>query len=81
MTDDEVQARIDELVEEEQRLLREGDDGSGLTQAQHERLAEVRVELDRQWDLLRQRRAERRAGRDPDEASIRDETTVETYEQ
>lgn len=81
MSDDEVQARIDGLVEEEQTLLRAGDEGEGLTQEQHDRLAEVRVELDRQWDLLRQRRAERAAGRDPDEASIRDEGTVETYEQ
>ena len=35
--------------------------------------------LDRFWDLLRQRRALREFGRDPDEASTRDEGTVEGY--
>jgi hypothetical protein len=37
------------------------------------------VELDRLWDLLRQRRALRSAGADPDEASERDADTVEGY--
>jgi hypothetical protein len=37
------------------------------------------VELDRCWDLLRQRRARRAAGQDPDEAEVRDESTVERY--
>ena len=46
----------------------------------HERLEEVRVELDRTWDLLRQRRAREEFGLDPDEASERDADTVEGYE-
>jgi hypothetical protein len=39
----------------------------------------VRVELDRCWDLLRQRRALRNAGADPDDAAVRDADVVEKY--
>ena len=39
----------------------------------------VEVDLDRSWDLLRQRRALRAAGVDPDRASARDADTVEDY--
>lgn len=80
MADDEVHGVIERLVQEEHRLLdkeaaRESDDQDRA------RLEEVRVQLDRYWDLLRQRRAERAAGRDPGEASLRDAGTVEGYEQ
>ena len=40
----------------------------------------VRVELDRYWDLLRQRRAREEFGNDPEVVSLRDEATVEGYE-
>ncbi len=43
------------------------------------RLGEIRVELDRLWDYLRQRRALRDTGQDPDQAQIRDADTVERY--
>ena len=46
-----------------------------------ERLNAVEVELDRCWDLLRQRRALRAAGGDPDDASVRDADVVERYRQ
>lgn len=80
MADDEVHGVIERLVQEEHRLLdREAEGESG--DEDRARLEEVRVQLDRYWDLLRQRRAERAAGRDPGEASIRDVDTVEGYEQ
>jgi len=44
-----------------------------------ERLRAVEVELDRCWDLLRQRRALRDAGADPEGATERDADTVERY--
>jgi hypothetical protein len=44
-----------------------------------ERRREVAVELDHGWDLLRQRRALRSAGADPDEAFVRDAEAVERY--
>jgi hypothetical protein len=52
-----------------------------LTGEEHDRLDAVRVELDRYWDLLRQRRAREEFGLDPDVVSIRDEETVEGFEQ
>jgi hypothetical protein len=79
MDDAEVQDHIEQLVAEEHRLLsRSGE--QGLSRADHDRLAVVRVELDRYWDLLRQRRAMEEFGVNPDSASLRDEATVENYE-
>ena len=78
MDDQDVMGRIEELVAEEHRLLEKGDGGE-LSEADHARLKEVQVGLDRCWDLLRQRRALREYGRDPGEASERDEGTVEGY--
>jgi len=71
-------ARIDQLVNEEQELLRSGE-GGGPDPERHKRLEEVKVELDRCWDLLRQRRAKEEFGEDPDQASERDADTVERY--
>jgi hypothetical protein len=80
MDDERVQDHIEQLVAEEHALL--GRSGTqGLDPADHERLTKVRVELDRYWDLLRQRRAHEEFGQDPDDASLRDEETVERYEQ
>jgi hypothetical protein len=78
MDDRSIHQRIEDLVAEEERLLQSD---TGLTAPEHERLQAAQVELDRYWDLLRQRRARREAGLDPDEASIRDADTVESYEQ
>jgi Protein of unknown function (DUF2630) len=77
--DTRVQDHIEELVAEEHRLLDHSGE-QGLSQADHDRLAAVRVELDRYWDLLRQRRAYEEFGENPDDASLRDEETVENYE-
>jgi len=77
-TDQSVQDHIEALVAEEHKLL-EAHGSAGLSEAEHKRLEEVHVELDRLWDLLRQRRARRDAGLDPDGASERDADTVENY--
>ncbi len=55
--------------------------GDGLSPDEAERLKAIEVTLDQLWDLLRQRRALRGAGRDPDQAGIRPEGTVEEYRQ
>ena len=81
MADDkDVQGHIEELVAEEHRLQKEGE-GGGMDPQRHERLEAVRIELDRLWDLLRQRRSLEEFGLDPDGASERDADTVEGYEQ
>ena len=80
MEDGSLHQHIEDLVGLEERLLH-AHANDGLSPAEHERLEAVRVELDRYWDLLRQRRARRDAGLDPDDASLRDAGTVEGYEQ
>lgn len=83
MTSDEsIATRIESLVAEEQQLhRREQADSTDEEQlgADQERLRAVEVELDRCWDLLRQRRAKEEFGQDPDEAQVRDADTVERY--
>jgi hypothetical protein len=78
--DGDIQERIEALVAEEHELQKAGTADEGLTPEQHQRLGEVKVELDRYWDLLRQRRAHEEYGLDPENASIRDAGTVEGYE-
>lgn len=80
MDDNELHARIDELVTEEHKLER-GHSGRSLTEAEQARLTDLGVQLDRYWDLLRQRDARRRAGQDPDTAQERPADVVEGYRQ
>jgi hypothetical protein len=70
--------RINELVEEEHELLRRRS-GGGLSPEDRARLDHLQVQLDQAWDLLRQRRARREFGEDPDAAQPRPERTVEGY--
>jgi Protein of unknown function (DUF2630) len=82
MSDESIAARIERLVTEEHDLRgREQADSpdAAALEADNERLRAVEVELDRCWDLLRQRRALRDAGTDPDQAAARDAETVERY--
>jgi hypothetical protein len=84
MEDDAIQARIDELEQEERRLRKEEEASAeqGRTDVVSEdagQLRQIKVELDQLWDLLRQRRALRSAGRNPDDAQMRDQETVERY--
>ncbi|HSI30312.1 MAG TPA: DUF2630 family protein [Miltoncostaeaceae bacterium] len=80
MTDEEIQELIEKLVAEEKALQDRGV-GAGMTEEEHRRLEEVRLELDRQWDLLRQRRGREEFGLDPDVVRARYPETVEDYEQ
>ena len=78
MDDNEILHHITRLVDEEHSLERTG---RALSDDQAIRLREVEVALDQCWDLLRQRRARRRSGADPDDATVRPEATVEGYQQ
>jgi hypothetical protein len=75
--DQSVLSHIDELVKEEERLYGK----NGLTGDDRGRLAELKVELDQCWDLLRQRRTLREFGNDPDKAKVGPAKIVENYEQ
>ena len=76
-TDETVLAKISHLVHEEQSLYAK----DGLTDHDQVRLEALQVELDQCWDLLRQRRAKREFGQDPDDAKVRPASVVERYEQ
>ena len=82
MSDENIAARIEALVTEEHELRHREELDSKNAQTLEDdqrRLRDVEVELDRCWDLLRQRRALREAGADPDDAHVRDAETVERY--
>jgi hypothetical protein len=78
MDDETVIDRINRLANEEHDLFQKESRGEASDQDRL-RLQELGVSLDQCWDLLHQRRARRAAGMDPDEASVRDERTVEGY--
>ena len=80
MEDPQIHGTIEQLVAEEHELWRRESDGDA-SDADRRRLDELKVSLDQCWDLLRQRRALREAGLDPDAAAARSEDVVEHYEQ
>jgi uncharacterized protein YjaG (DUF416 family) len=78
MDDNTVLNRINKLADEELEL-EESHDGRPATTEELQRLKDIEVELDQCWDLLRQRRARRDAGLDPNDAALRREEVVEKY--
>jgi hypothetical protein len=80
MDDTQIHESIDQLVAEEQQLWERESAGSA-TDADRQRLQQLKVSLDQCWDLLRQRRALRDAGLDPAAADVRRPEVVERYEQ
>jgi len=80
MDDAEIVERIRELADREHELER-AHEGKGLSKDDLAQLHATEVALDQCWDLLRQRRARRNAGQDPDEARVRPEDVVERYQQ
>lgn len=76
MTNEEILARIDELVAEEHRLRSQG---HGLSQEDRIKLRDAEAHLDQLWDVLRRREALRRAGLSPDAAGERPADEVESY--
>jgi hypothetical protein len=79
MKDQEIETRIQELVDEEHRLRAQLASGEISAAEEHARLAEAEAALDRMWDLLRQRRARREFDEDPDQAEARPVDEVEQY--
>ena len=73
MDDKSILDHINELVDEEHKLR------AAATPPEDARLRHLSEQLDQCWDLLRQRRAKREFGQDPEGAQVRDAKTVETY--
>jgi hypothetical protein len=80
MDDPQIHGTIEQLVAEEHELW-ERESAGDASDADRRRLAELKVSLDQCWDLLRQRRALREAGLDPESAQARPPEIVERYEQ
>ncbi len=76
MNDQELHHHIEQLVSEEHSLLEKGGE---VSSDERIRLAAINVQLDRLWDLLRQRRAREEFGQDPNTAHERSAETVEKY--
>jgi len=76
-SDESILAKIQGLVHEEQRLYGQDE----LSDHDQVRLEKIKIELDRCWDLLRQRDARREFGQDPDQANVRPASVVERYKQ
>ena len=84
VSDEQVLAVIEELEQEERKLRTDESeaaeaDADDQVARDAQRLEAIRIELDQLWDYLRQRRALRDAGQDPDNAQMRDPGTVERY--
>jgi hypothetical protein len=81
MADLDLFHHINELASEEERLYASSTDGSGLNPEERRRLEDIKVELDRSYDLLHQRQARAEFGLNPDDAELRPEEVVERYQQ
>ena len=82
MDDNQILHQIEKLVNEEHELTQLSEsEGEGLDDEQRARMQALQVSLDQCWDLLRQRRARREAGLDPNAAQARDPEIVEHYQQ
>ena len=80
MQDAQIHQSIEKLVAEEHELW-EKEAAGVATEEDRQRLESIGIALDQSWDYLRQRRALREAGRDPDAADVRAPNVVESYEQ
>jgi hypothetical protein len=81
MDDKDILGRIDDLIQTEHDLRAKLASGEITSQDEHERLAATEAALDQCWDLLRQRRARREFGQNPEDAAVRPAGEVEGYRQ
>ncbi len=77
MTDKEVMDKIKDLLDHEHKLYSK----DGLSVEERKEAEKIQTDLDRYWDLLRQRRALKEFGDNPEKAGLRGTDTVENYEQ
>jgi hypothetical protein len=77
--DRDILTEVNQLVTEEQELRSKVQHHAIDETEEHRRLRALEVQLDQCWDLLRQRRALRETGQDPDQAQVRPPDQVEGY--
>lgn len=81
MDDPQVLGQIQQMIEDEHRLRDRMSDPDTDREAARNELARLEERLDQCWDLLRQRRARREFGENPDDATVRPASEVEAYRQ
>ena len=81
MDDKEILAHIDDLIQTEHNLREQLAAGQLSSAQEREQLKAAEEALDQCWDLLRQRRARREFGENPNEAIARPVGEVEGYMQ
>ena len=81
MDEKEIMTRISGLIETEHELRSQLAEGTLSSEQERERLRSAEEALDQCWDLLRQRRARRQYGENPDAAAVRPPGEVEGYQQ
>ena len=81
MDDKDIMSKISELIDTERELRGQLQQGELSSEQERERLRSAEAALDQCWDLLRQRRAKRQYGEDPDAAAVRPVSEVEGYQQ
>ncbi|HXL95135.1 MAG TPA: DUF2630 family protein [Streptosporangiaceae bacterium] len=81
MDDKKIMVTIGDLIDTEHKLRQQLASGELSSTEEHQRLRSTEEALDQCWDLLRQRRARRDAGENPDEAVARPVSEVEHYQQ
>ncbi|MDV7354126.1 DUF2630 family protein [Rhodococcus oxybenzonivorans] len=79
MDNEEIEKRIQALVEQEHELRAQLQDSELAPEEKRAQLAALETSLDQCWDLLRRRRARLDAGQNPDDASVRPASEVEDY--
>ena len=77
MDETDILSRIHALVDEEHKLR----ENTEHTDDDRARISKLEADLDQCWDLLRQRRAKRQYGENPDDAHVRSADVVEHYQQ
>lgn len=78
-SDASIHDRITDLIAEEHELREKLGRGEISPEEENKRLKQIEVSLDQSWDLLRQRKARREAGFNPDDAQTRPADVVEKY--
>ncbi|MEV0252566.1 DUF2630 family protein [Nocardia sp. NPDC050712] len=79
MTEQDILARIKQLVDAEHELRAKAEAHEVDPVAERKQLGELEVLLDQCWDLLRQRRARIDAGGAPEDAQVNTAGQVEGY--